>query len=66
MNDQLLEAVKIITENELSLSELRQKLNQMYVLAVCNAPEDETDNFTARSLAPAFLTLSEMLERLPQ
>lgn len=46
------------------LSEQRLRLSQMFALAVSNAPDNETDNFTAKNLTPVFLALLETLENL--
>jgi hypothetical protein len=36
----------------------------MFTLSVSNAPDDETDNFTANQLTPFYLSLCETLENL--
>lgn len=41
-----------------------QILNQMFVSIVENAPDDETDNFTARQVSPVFLALNQTLVNL--
>lgn len=46
------------------LSEQRLRLSQMFALAVGNAPDNETENFTAKNLTPVFLALLETLENL--
>jgi hypothetical protein len=38
-------------------------LHEMFALAMSNIPENETDNFTAKKLAPAYL-LCQLLENL--
>jgi hypothetical protein len=44
---------------ELSLQEQRMALHEMFALAMSNIPENETDNFTAKKLAPAYLALCQ-------
>jgi hypothetical protein len=34
-------------------------LHEMFALAMSNIPENETDNFTAKKLAPAYLALCQ-------
>lgn len=54
-------AIRPLLESELSLKKLRIGLNEMFALAVSNAPENETENFTAKKITPVYLALSEML-----
>jgi hypothetical protein len=35
-------------------------LHEMFALAMSNIPENETDNFTAKKLAPAYLALCQL------
>jgi hypothetical protein len=42
----------------------RKLLHKMFTLAVCAAPDDELDNFTAKELSPFYLALCETLENL--
>lgn len=51
---------------ECSLREQRMALHEMYALAVANAPENETDNFTAKKLAPTYLALCNLLENIQE
>ncbi|MBC5840741.1 hypothetical protein H8R23_04930 [Flavobacterium sp. F-380] len=39
-------------------------LHRMFTLAVANAPENETDNYTAKTLSPAYLALCELLKNV--
>jgi hypothetical protein len=48
-----------IVESQLSLQEQRMALHEMFALAMSNIPENETDNFTAKKLAPAYLALCQ-------
>lgn len=64
MNTELEETIRPLIECELSLSQQKMALNQMYAMAVSNAPEDETENYTARKLTPAFLALCQLLENV--
>ena len=36
----------------------------MFTSSVCNAPDNETDNFTAKEITPFYLALCETLENL--
>lgn len=62
--EQLKEALKPILESSISLSDQRMLLNEMFVSAVCNAPDDEVDNFTANRLSGFYLALIQTLENL--
>ena len=64
MNIELEETIRPLIECELSLSQQKMALNQMYAMAVSNAPDDETDNFTARKLSPAYLAMCQLLENI--
>ena len=48
----------------ISFSVQRKLLHKMFTLAVCAAPDDEIDNFTAKELSPFYLALCETLENL--
>ena len=48
----------------IAFSSQRMLLHKMFTLAVCAAPDDELDNFTARELTPFYLALCETLENL--
>lgn len=62
MNEKLHNTIRPILENPVPIKEQKMLLNKMFTLAITNAPDDETDNFTAKSLTPVFLALSEVLE----
>jgi hypothetical protein len=64
MNEKLTQAITPIVESQLSLQEQRMALHEMFALAMSNIPENETDNFTAKKLAPAYLALCQFLENL--
>lgn len=66
MNIELEETIRPLIECELSLSDQKMALNQMFAMAVSNAPEDEIENYTARKLTPAFLALSKLLENIKE
>ena len=51
-------------ECECSLREHRMALHEMFALAVANAPDDETDNFTARKLKPTYIALCLLMENI--
>jgi len=48
----------------ISFSSQRMLLHKMFTLAVCAAPDDEIDNYTAKELTPFYLALCETLENL--
>lgn len=58
------EAIEPIVRRGIAFSEQRLLLNTMFATTVANAPDDESDNFTARRLQPFYLALSELLENL--
>lgn len=65
LNPELLkEAVKPLLENKIALSDQRMLLHEMFVTCVCNAPDDEIDNFTANRLSNFYLSLIQTLENL--
>ncbi|MEZ0182663.1 hypothetical protein AB9T89_10485 [Flavobacterium oncorhynchi] len=63
MITKLQNVLRPVLESQLPLKEQKLILNEMFVLAISNAPENETDNFTAKKMAPVFLALSELLEQ---
>lgn len=58
------EAVEPLLKSSISLSGQRELLSEMFTQAVCNAPDDEIDNYTARQLSPLYLALMKTLENL--
>lgn len=48
----------------ISFSDQRMLLHKMFTMAVCAAPDDELDNFTAKELTPFYLAVCETLENL--
>jgi hypothetical protein len=48
----------------ISFSDQRMLLHKMFTMAVCAAPDDELDNFTAKELTPFYLALCKTLENL--
>lgn len=58
------EAITPVVNCGIPLWRQRLLLNEMFATAVANAPENETDNFTAKEYKPLFLALSETLENL--
>mgnify|MGYP006956294284 CR=1 FL=1 len=66
MNEELDLILSPVLTSECSLKELRTALREMFVLAVANAPDNETDNFTAKRLSPAYLALAELLDNVPE
>lgn len=59
-------ALKPLLESEITPSQQRMALHEMYALAMSNIPENETDNFTAKKLAPVYLALCEVLENVQE
>lgn len=64
MNELLTETIRPLMDCESSMREHRKALHEMFVLAVANAPDNETDNHTAKRLAPTYLALVEFLENV--
>lgn len=58
------QAIAPIIECQLSFSEQRMLVNEMFTVTVENAPDDETDNFTARKLKHFYLSLLQTLENI--
>lgn len=64
MSHDILKLVEPLLMSSISFSQQRLLLHKMFTAAVCNAPENETDNFTAKELAPFYLAMCETLENL--
>jgi hypothetical protein len=64
MNEELQKTIRPLIECEVSLSQQRMALHEMFALAVSNVPENETDNFTAKKLATVYIALCEVLENV--
>lgn len=64
MNLELQNALKPLLESEVAPSQQRMALHEMFALAMSNIPDNETDNFTAKKLAPVYLILCEVLENV--
>lgn len=58
------EAVEPIIFSGVPFPEQKMVLDNMFAATVSNAPEDETDNFTAKEASPVFLAISEFLLRM--
>lgn len=66
MNACYREALAPILESEMSMSEQRMALHEMFALAMSNIPEDETENFTAKKITPAYIALCQLMENMRQ
>jgi hypothetical protein len=64
MNKELIDLVAPVLESKESISTIKMGLHKMFALAMANIPENETDNFTAKQLQPAYLALCELLENV--
>ena len=64
MNESYKGALAPILECEISLSQQRMALHKMFALAMANIPDNETDNFTARELLPAYLAFCQTMENI--
>ncbi|NRT11541.1 hypothetical protein [Flavobacterium sp. 14A] len=53
-----------ITHSNITVGAFKMGLNKMFAMAMSNIPENETDNYTAKELTPAFLGISELLENI--
>ncbi len=58
------QAIQPVVECKINFRNQRMLLHEMFTLSVANAPDDETDNFTAKRLSPLYLALCETLENL--
>lgn len=58
------EAIEPLILCSIPFSDQRRFLHEMFTQTVCNAPDDEIDNFTARQLSPFYLALLQTLENL--
>lgn len=58
------QALEPLLQCSIPLSEQLLLFNAMFTAAVCNAPDNETDNFTAKQLSPFYLAMCETLQNL--
>lgn len=58
------QAIAPIVENRINFKQQRMLLHRMFTTAVSNAPDNESENFTANQLSPFYLSLCELLENL--
>ena len=58
------QAIAPIVQCQLSFSDQRMLVNEMFAATVANAPDNETDNFTAKRLKNFYLALSQTLENI--
>jgi hypothetical protein len=58
------QAIAPVVQCHINFRNQRMLLHQMFVLSVANAPDNETDNFTANQLSPFYLAMCELLENL--
>jgi hypothetical protein len=66
MSEKFTQIISPLINNGISLREQKLALHKMFALAVANAPENETENFTAKQLMPAYLALCELLENIQE
>lgn len=66
MSTDLEKTIRPLIESEMSLSQQRMALHEMFALAISNAPDNETDNFTAKKLTPAYLAFCQLLENIAE
>ncbi len=66
MKNDLPRVISPLIECECSLKEQRMALHEMFSLAVANAPDDETDNFTAKKLKPTYIALCHLMENVQE
>jgi hypothetical protein len=55
MNDQF---------RKITAKEQRMILHEMFAATVSNAPDNETDNFTAKRISPIYLSICKVLEKI--
>lgn len=56
------DAIKPVVNCAIPFWEQRLILSEMFATTVANAPDNETDNFSAKRIKPFFLGILEMLE----
>lgn len=56
------DAIKPVVNCAIPFWEQRLILSEMFATTIANAPDDETDNFSAKRIKPFFLGMIEMLE----
>lgn len=64
MNEKTIQAIEPLLLCSVSLSNQKLLLHKMFTSSVCNAPDNESDNFTAKEITPFYLALCETLENL--
>jgi hypothetical protein len=58
------QAIAPVVQCHINFRNQRMLLHQMFTLSVANAPDNESDNFTAKMLTPFYLAMCELLENL--
>jgi hypothetical protein len=53
-----------LRDSGVDLSEHSIILHEMFASTVSNAPDNETDNFTAKRVTPVYLALCRLLENI--
>jgi hypothetical protein len=66
MNTDYKEALAPILESALSISQHSMALHEMFALAMSNIPDNETENFTAKKIMPAYIAFCQVLENIRQ
>lgn len=64
MSKKLNEVIRPLTEMPISLRKQRKLLHELFATAVCNAPENETENYTANKFSPVYLALCDLFENI--
>jgi hypothetical protein len=65
-SEKLKEILRPVMECEISLSKQKMALHEMFSMAITNIPENESDNYTARKLSPAYLSFCQLLENVQE
>jgi hypothetical protein len=58
------EAINPLVQLRINFRDQRMLLHEMFAHTVASAPDNETDNFTAKKLTPFYLALCEVLENI--
>jgi len=58
------QAILPVVDCKINFRNQRKLLHEMFTLAVSNAPDDESDNWTAKQITPFYLALCQLLENL--
>ena len=58
------QAILPVVDCRINFRNQRMLLHEMFTSTVANAPDDETENWTAKRITPFYLALCQLLENL--